>query len=187
MGSDPILRAAQRLAWGEPVRSWTRAAEHPGGVVRLAGELAQDASAGVPVRYVCHALRARCRSVSELPGEAARWIRSCLDYTRETPGLEVLAGPVSTLRSGGGDCDDLSILHASICRAAGIDAFPAAIRWPGGPWAHMVSWTPPAAPWELSEEAFYGAGPAAPQQRTGRFELMAWDPARGTFLERRNA
>lgn len=160
------------------------AATHPEGSLQLATRLAESASRTVPVRALAHHILRHCSHVEKAPSIVAMWIRSNLRYWRETPGVEVLSGPVSTILSGGGDCDDLAILHASLLRSIGVTAYPAAMG-NGVSWAHMVSWCPPLAPFELCLEYFYSTGDElrTPLQRGQPANFLAWDDARGHFIE----
>ncbi len=62
------------------------------------------------------------------PDRLARWVRDNIRYTQEATGLEVLQGPITTLRLETGDCDDLSILWTALCRSIGIEAFVVGLR-----------------------------------------------------------
>jgi transglutaminase-like putative cysteine protease len=47
------------------------------------------------------------------------WTRRAITYRLDTNDIEVIQGPATTLCLGYGDCDDLSILLATLCECAG--------------------------------------------------------------------
>jgi transglutaminase-like putative cysteine protease len=71
-----------------------------------------------------------------------RYLKGRVKYVPDIHGVEVLQTPRYTLRHGGGDCDDLTILLASFLEAIGV---PTGIRIAGrgGRWDHIypVHWT----------------------------------------------
>lgn len=50
------------------------------------------------------------------------WVRDRVEYVRDPSGVEEVQSPIATLQIGVGDCDDMSILAASLMRAAGHQA-----------------------------------------------------------------
>jgi hypothetical protein len=62
-----------------------------------------------------------CRNIPKKAGLCfARWIRSSITYLQETPGVEILQGPVTTLATRVGDCDDNAILWATLMLSSGL-------------------------------------------------------------------
>lgn len=71
-----------------------------------------------------------------------RWLKSKVNYVPDIDGMEVLQTPRYTMKYGGGDCDDLSILLATYLGAVGGKVgFRIAGRGPG--WSHIycIHWT----------------------------------------------
>jgi hypothetical protein len=118
--------------------------------VRAANEIAKIRSLDAPVRALASKIVGDLQNAkNDVPLRVAVWIRANVKYTQETPGVEVLQGPYRTLGdtivvdtpmgpfqfrgTGTGDCDDLSILFACLCRSVGIPAFIAGIARPKDP------------------------------------------------------
>ncbi len=150
-----LFRRAEVVEWDRPL-------VHPIGPLKAATELATAGSLTVPVRALAGEICRNVRSVHHAPEAIAKWVRASIQYRRETPGIEVLSGPISTVRTGHGDCDDLAILWASLCQALGIAARPCSVGWRHGGdlrWAHMIGWLGPVGGlYELSIESWY-SGP----------------------------
>jgi len=99
------------------------------------------------------------------------WVRSQIQYVLDPAGVEMIQSPDVTLRRGYGDCDDLSILAASLLSAVGVDAgFRAVaqveegefdhvyvIYWTGDRWAEMDP---------ISDEEAPGTGPYFPDAKS---------------------
>lgn len=165
--------------------TWTTAASHPAGTIRLANLLAWNSSTLVPVRTIAAEILRGTRQAAEFPARATRYIRRRFLYMRETPGFEVLAGPLATMQSQAGDCDDLSIMHATLCLAAGIPAHVAALSVDGGrSWSHAVSVAGGAA-WELSDERRYSGRPAAGDRVMVPADVLYYVPWQGQFVRGR--
>ena len=112
--------------------------------VEIANKIAHLRSLDAPIRALAVQIVGNMRHAkTEAPFRIASWIRENVRYTQETPLVEVLQGPYRTLGNnvrvqtpmgpfefrgtGTGDCDDLSILFACLCRSIGIEAFLAGI------------------------------------------------------------
>lgn len=108
--------------------------------VRIANEIAQTRSLDAPIRALSSDIVGDIKHAkTDIPERVALWIRENVKYTQETPMVEVLQGPYRTLGgkiyvntpmgpfrfngTGTGDCDDLSILFATLCRSLGLEAF----------------------------------------------------------------
>lgn len=76
-----------------------------------------------PADVADHALaglaHARCRHFHEVDGIACYLHQLGLKYIADPERRDSWCPPLETLRRGGGDCDDFSILAASVLRAAG--------------------------------------------------------------------
>jgi hypothetical protein len=110
--------------------------------VEVANQLAQRFSQDAPMRALAGEILNGCQDVPrEGPPRIASWIRENVMYLQESPAVEILQGPYTTLPAGlrvagfefsgtgVGDCDDLSILFATLCRAAGLEGYVAGISW----------------------------------------------------------
>lgn len=112
--------------------------------VQAANDIAQLRSLDAPIRALAVAIVGPLKDARrEVPARIAAWIREKVQYTQETPMIEILQGPYRTLGSnvsvqtpmgpyrfngtGTGDCDDLSILFACLCRSVGVPAYLAGI------------------------------------------------------------
>ena len=49
------------------------------------------------------------------------WVRGRVKYWKDTSGVETIQAPHVTLALGIGDCDDMSVLAATILQAAGVE------------------------------------------------------------------
>jgi transglutaminase-like putative cysteine protease len=68
------------------------------------------------------------------------WVVRNIQYIRDIDGLETLQTPIKTLEYRQGDCDDQSILMASLLRAVGFPARFVAVKVnPFGPFVHVFS------------------------------------------------
>lgn len=149
-----MLHAAQYST--EPLRSLPFRA-NPEDTVRMCNELAQESSSHPQLRRLAASL---VRSSKDVPREGptliGRWIRANIVYTQETVGEEILQGPHTTLQAGTGDCDDLSILWATLCRSVGLDAYVVGLRRKGAPgFFHAVGYAD-GLYYELSRDETYG-------------------------------
>lgn len=112
--------------------------------VQAANEVAHMRSMDAPIRALASSIVGDLSEAkSQVPMRVAVWIRNNVKYTQETPMVEILQGPYRTLGPtikvqtpmgpfqfrgvGTGDCDDLSILFATLCRSVGVEAFLAGI------------------------------------------------------------
>lgn len=152
----------------------------PGGRqnVRLANEIAHRYSREYPVRALAGLIIEGCKDVHlEGPLCIAQWIRDNVRYVQETPGVEILQGPFTTLPSwlkvgnfqftgiGCGDCDDLAILFACLCRAAGLKAYFAGVAPHEDPelFIHAIGYCAEnGAFYELSLDEPYAGMPGKP-------------------------
>jgi hypothetical protein len=170
--------------------------------VQIANQIAHDRSKDAPIRALGSSIIGDLtHAKSEIPMRIALWIRENVKYTQETPLTEVLQGPYRTLGgnisvvtpmgpfkfngTGTGDCDDLSILFAALCRSVGIEGFLAGIAKSGSPdnFFHAMGYCNGLF-YELSKDAPYGglggkevASPAPYNNIT----CLIYDPARRDF------
>jgi hypothetical protein len=123
----------------------------PLGSVKIANQIADRSSMEVPIRALAATIIYKCQDVpTHGPRLIAEWVRANILYTHESVGKELLQGPMGTLPwwltvphdpvqtlggqhnlgkvhqfqgAGTGDCDDLSILWAALCRSIGCEAY----------------------------------------------------------------
>ncbi|MCW1957773.1 MAG: transglutaminase family protein [Mycobacterium sp.] len=165
----------------EPVRTWTCTARTQEDAIRLASEQAVSGANTQTVRALAIDLSRSVKSVDLFPARAAAWVREKMLYRREHG--EVFQGPIATLRAGGGDCDDLAILFASLCLSLQVDALPAAVWYPGGGWCHMIGFSGHRL-YELSREQWYSGAPdRGPKQLPAGAYVVAWDPRKSGVVE----
>lgn len=135
--------------------------------VDVANAVAHEGARTTQVRALAARIARGLRDVpAEAPVAVADWIRKNVLYTQEAAGEEILQGPLTTLRVGTGDCDDLVILWASLLRALGLPAQLAGLRRPGADgFYHAVGYLD-GRYYELSLDHTYGA-PRRPVHMTG--------------------
>lgn len=92
------------------------------------------------------------------PERIAKWVRMHIRYRQETPGVEILQGPYTTLKSRVGDCDDLVILWMCLCRSIGINAMFCGARYIGDEdYLHAIGYLPEHRVfYELTDDRAYG-------------------------------
>jgi len=155
----------------------------PEGNVQAANEMAYRFAADAPLRGLAMRIIGETDNVfRDGPPRIARWIVENVRYGQESPGIEVLQGPYTTLppgieigdfRFGGigvGDCDDLALLFATLCRAAGIEAFFAGVaEIPyNGSFVHAIGYCAANQRfYELSRDEPYGGIPGKPLEMAG--------------------
>jgi hypothetical protein len=107
---------------------WDSNTATPTDRVRIANELVHQKALDPPLRAVAQRIVANTRDIPHQGArDIARWVRKQIRYAQEAPGVEVLQGPYTTLRYGMGDCDDLAILWATLCRSIGLEAYVAGV------------------------------------------------------------
>lgn len=151
----------------------------PEDTVRTANELAYRFSPDAPLRALAASIVGNVQDVrSEAPVRIAAWVRANIRYFQESPGIENLQGPYTTLPpsasvggfqfegTGVGDCDDLAILFATLCRAVGLHGYVAAISphpYDGRGFVHALGYCRDNRKfYELSRDETYGGIPGKP-------------------------
>jgi hypothetical protein len=151
----------------------------PEATVRAANELAHRSAPEAALRALAAQIVHGVSDVRrEAPQKIAEWIRANVRYFQESPGIETLQGPFTTLPStlrvgnfqfsgnGVGDCDDLAILFATLCRAIGLHGYVAAIAphpYDGGGFMHAIGYCRDSRRfYELSKDEAYGGIPNKP-------------------------
>jgi transglutaminase-like putative cysteine protease len=150
----------------------------PEGTVKAANEIAAKYAPDAPIRTLAAQILRGCSNVpKDGPTRIACWIKENILYLQESPGREVLQGPYHTLPAGlrvgdfefsgcgAGDCDDLSILFACLCRSAGLEAFACGVaELPyTGSFVHCIGYSGTNGKfYELSQDETYGGIPGKP-------------------------
>lgn len=151
--------------------------------VKVANEMALKFSPDAPLRGLAMRIIGETDNVfRDGPPRIANWIVTNVRYGQESPGIEVIQGPYTTLppgiiigdfKFGGigvGDCDDLALLWATLCRAAGIEAFFCGIcDGPfNGSFMHAMGYCGANGKfYELSKDEPYGGVPNKPVEMAG--------------------
>jgi hypothetical protein len=173
--------------------------------VRIANEIADRASQEVAIRALAATIVGGCNNIpQDGPRLIAAWVRANILYTQETPGKEILQGPMGTLPwhlrvtnppeltlsgahslgevhqfrgAGTGDCDDLATLWAALCRAVGLRAFVVGMgRENALGFFHAIGMCNGTF-YELSLDQTYGADkrPIIIERMPPRTRLVWWD------------
>lgn len=132
---------------------------HADDTVIVGGRLAHNASREARLRELATRITDGVIRVDINGAEAiARWVRKTIRYRQETPGVEILQGPFTTLRTRVGDCDDLVILWVALCRSIGIDAAFAGVRVKGtSDYVHAMGYLPADRTFvEVTDDRAYG-------------------------------
>jgi hypothetical protein len=183
--------------------------------VRIANEIADKSSQEVAIRALAATIVRGCRDVpGEGPRLIAEWVRVNILYTQETPGKEILQGPMGTLPwnlrvpnppeltlgsgqslgqvhqfrgAGTGDCDDLATLWAALCRAVGLRAFVVGMGTEGEQGFFHAIGMCSGIYYELSLDQTYGANerPVVIQRMPPRTRLVWWDVESGRYVDAR--
>lgn len=133
----------------------------------------------------------KSRKARNVPKDApkifADWIRGSFDYAQESPGVEILQGPHTSLHTRVIDCDDGAILWATLMRLVGLDAELLGVAKSESPWVfyHAVGLDKRTGlTYELSMDGWYGgSGNRSRYFRTpGDSVTVYYDPARGGYF-----
>jgi hypothetical protein len=153
--------------------------------VQIANDLADRAALEPFVRAIAAPIVAGITDVRrDGPERIAEWVRENVLYTQEAVGREILQGPRTTLTLRTGDCDDLSILWAALCRSINLDALVCGLSRAGThAFFHAVGWCDDQL-YELSLDHTYGG-----ERRPTRIDRLpagvvgwAFDVRTGTAL-----
>lgn len=92
--------------------------------VRLANEMALRFAMDAPLRKLAAVIVKDAWSVTvQGAPKIARWIRGAFQYTLEAPGVEILQGPYTSLKTRVADCDDATILWVTLTRSIGLQTY----------------------------------------------------------------
>lgn len=90
------------------------------------------------------------------------YVRDNIRYTLDIDGIETIASPQKTLEYKQGDCDDMSVLAASLLQVVGHPARFIAVGFNGRPISHVLVETLIGSRWqpmELTENLAFGVYP----------------------------
>lgn len=120
----------------------------------------------VPIRQLAFAIIDNVRGHKNFSAQVRAihaWVTSNIQYVKDITGVETLATPVKTLEFGKGDCDDQSVLVASLLESIGHPTRFVAIKLqPLGPFVHVFTETKIGPNWyavETTERWPVGKGP----------------------------
>jgi transglutaminase-like putative cysteine protease len=103
-------------------------------------KLAREYKTNLEVRNQAEAIIAGVRE-KDYWGEAGaiqQWVRDNIRFTQDINGVETIKTPLELLYSGQGDCDDKSLLAATLLESVGHPAmFVAVGTQPGGEFDHV--------------------------------------------------
>lgn len=147
-----------RLEAIPPGRAGTRA------TLRMMSRLVRESSGDYELIQIAQSI------VAHLPEKAWRaeaaaihtFVRDRIRYVRDPVDLEKIAGPMETLATGQGDCDDKAVLAAALLQAIGHPARFVAVGFDGEPLSHVLVETYIANRWvplELTEALPFGEYP----------------------------
>ena len=106
------------------MRIWDSTALSPWDRVKVANELALRFAMDPPLRRLAAAIVAGAWSVpGQGPKKIAGWIRRRFQYALEAPGVEILQGPYTSLKTRVVDCDDAALLWVTLTRAIGLQTY----------------------------------------------------------------
>ena len=80
-----------------------------------------DVQVRIDVADIVRTARLKDGDVRGLCDAVYRWVRGRVKYWQDTAGVETIQAPHVTLALGIGDCDDMSVLAATILQAAGVE------------------------------------------------------------------
>src|SRR5215469_3223161 len=108
--------------------------------LKLMAQLAKTYKANALVRSTAARIVQSCTSRDDMCELAAlqNWIRTNIRYTEDVYGVETLQTPEYTIEERYGDCDDQSILMATLLLAVGKPAAYCAVGVDGGPYSHVL-------------------------------------------------
>lgn len=98
-----------------------------GGIVTLARQIIENVSGAPNTKNYAPYVRA-----------LFEFVRDRIRYVRDIQGVETLQTPIRTLEIRAGDCDDKSILLASLLASIGLTTRFVALGFNNGPYSHVL-------------------------------------------------
>lgn len=130
----------------------------------------------LPIRQLALSIIDRVRGHKDFSAQVRAihsYMQNNIQYVKDINGVETLATPIKTLEYRKGDCDDQSVLIASLLESIGHPTRFVAIKMkPFGPYVHVFTETKIGAKWvpvETTEKWRCGVGPP---KHAGR---LIWD------------
>ena len=80
-----------------------------------------DVQVRIDIADIIRSARLRDGDVRGLCDAVYAWVRGRVKYWKDTAGVETIQAPHVKLALGIGDCDDLSVLVATLLQAAGVE------------------------------------------------------------------
>jgi Transglutaminase-like superfamily len=109
--------------------------------LKLMAQIARQYKADPFIRQTSARIVQTCPPKNDLCEVAAlqSWVASNIRYTQDVLDVETIQTPDYTLQEGYGDCDDQSVLLATLLMAVGIPAAYCALGTGGGPFSHVMT------------------------------------------------
>ena len=120
--------------------------------IRIIRDMITKAKADAKVRELAAGILHQARvTQKDWDGEVQavfEWVKANIRYTRDTEGLDTFTEPLKTVSLGVGDCDDMSILLASLLGSIGYPFKLKVVSMSGIDWDHIFPLVgmPPSAP-----------------------------------------
>jgi hypothetical protein len=109
--------------------------------LKLMAQLARQYKVDPLIRQTSARIVQPCQAKDDLAeaGALQNWVRSNIRYVGDVLDVETIQTPDYTLRERYGDCDDQSVLLATLLLAIGIPAAYCAVGTDGGPFCHVLA------------------------------------------------
>lgn len=109
--------------------------------LKLMAQIARQYKANPVIRQTGARIVRSCPGKAELCEVAAlqSWVSSNIRYVSDVLDVETIQTPDYTLQERYGDCDDQSVLLASLLMSIGIPAAYCALGTNGGPFSHVLT------------------------------------------------
>lgn len=108
--------------------------------LKLMAQLARQYKVNPTIRQTSARIVQSCPAKDELceAGALQSWVRTNIRYVGDVLDVETVQTPDYTLSERYGDCDDQSVLLATLLLAIGIPAAYCALGTNGGPFSHVM-------------------------------------------------
>ncbi len=109
--------------------------------LKLMAQVARQYKVNPVIRQTSARIVQGCPAKDDLSEATAlqNWVRSNIRYTGDVLDVETIQTPDYTLQERYGDCDDQSVLLASLLMAIGIPAAYCAVGVDNGPYSHVLA------------------------------------------------
>ena len=150
--------------------------------IKIGNSIAMRTALDAPIRGLAGQLLSRCRNIPKHGGQIVqKWIRDKRNFTylMESPSVELLQGPYTSLYNRVLDCDCAAILWTALTRSAGLRTFMVGIgridEFPN--LVHAVGWDADQGKhFELVDDRAYKQGLFQPKcfEKPPGFFGLAW-------------